>query len=66
MISQSPMNEEALYQVFLSVLRVNGFAAVSAGNIIKIVPEQAAGQDGGIDSGKSDMRWSPGSSRLST
>ncbi len=53
-ISQSPMDEDALYQVFLSVLRVNGFAAVPAGNIIKIVPEQAAGQDGGIDSGNSD------------
>ncbi len=53
-ISQSPMDEEALYEVFLSVLRVNGFAAVPAGKIIKIVPEQAAGQDGGIDSGNSD------------
>lgn len=53
-ISQSPMGEDELYQVFLSVLRVNGFAAVPAGKIIKIVPEQAAGQDGGIDSGNSD------------
>ncbi|HWS26442.1 MAG TPA: type II secretion system secretin GspD [Xanthomonadales bacterium] len=53
-ISQSPMDEDALYEVFLSVLRVNGFAAVPAGKIIKIVPEQAAGQDGGIDSGNSD------------
>jgi general secretion pathway protein D len=53
-ISQSPMNEDQLYNVFLSVLRVNGFAAVPAGNVIKIVPEQAAGQDGGIDSGNSD------------
>ena len=37
-ISQSPMNEDQLYNVFLSVLRVNGFAAVPAGNVIKIVP----------------------------
>jgi general secretion pathway protein D len=53
-ISQSPLGEDELYEVFLSVLRVNGFAAVPAGKIIKIVPEQAAGQDGGIDSGNSD------------
>lgn len=53
-ISQSPMAEDELYEVFLSVLRVNGFAAVPAGKVIKIVPEQAAGQDGGIDSGNSD------------
>lgn len=53
-ISQSPLGEDELYEVFLSVLRVNGFAAVPAGKIVKIVPEQAAGQDGGIDSGNSD------------
>jgi general secretion pathway protein D len=53
-ISQSPLGENELYEVFLSVLRVNGFAAVPAGKIVKIVPEQAAGQDGGIDSGNSD------------
>jgi general secretion pathway protein D len=53
-ISQSPLGEDELYEVFLSVLRVNGFAAVPAGKIIKIVPEQVAGQDGGIDSGNSD------------
>lgn len=53
-ISQSPLGEDELYEVFLSVLRVNGFAAVPAGKIVKIVPEQAASQDGGIDSGNSD------------
>ncbi|MEZ5468056.1 MAG: type II secretion system secretin GspD [Lysobacterales bacterium] len=53
-ISQSPMGEDELYEVFLSVLRVNGFAAVQAGKIIKIVPETVAGQDGGIDAGNSD------------
>lgn len=53
-ISQSPLGEDDLYEVFLSVLRVNGFAAVPAGKIVKIVPEQAASQDGGIDSGNSD------------
>ncbi len=53
-ISQSPMNQDQLYNVFLSVLRVNGFAAVPAGNIIKIVPEAKAGTDAGIDAGNSD------------
>lgn len=53
-ISQSPMNEDQLYNVFLSVLRVNGFAAVPAGNVIKIVPEQSASQDAGLDAGAGD------------
>lgn len=53
-ISQAPLREDELYDVFLSVLRVNGFAAVPAGNIIKIVPEQAAAQDGSATSGASD------------
>ncbi len=53
-ISQSPMNEDQLYNVFLSVLRVNGFAAVPAGNVVKIVPEQAASTDAGLDAGAGD------------
>ncbi len=44
-ISNRPMNADEVYDVFLSVLRVNGFAAVGAGNIIKIVPEALASQD---------------------
>lgn len=37
-ISPSPVSEDAAYAVFLSVLEVNGFAAVQSGTVVKIVP----------------------------
>ena len=43
-ISAEPLEEEALYQVFLSVLDVHGYTAVPAGNAVKIVPQAAARQ----------------------
>ncbi|MFP5306791.1 MAG: type II secretion system secretin GspD [Gammaproteobacteria bacterium] len=45
-ISSSPMSDEALYETFLAVLSVNGFAAIPAGEAIKIVPEATARQEG--------------------
>ena len=45
-ISARPMDADEIYQVFESVLRVHGFATVAAGNMIKIVPEALAKQDG--------------------
>jgi len=36
-ISSQPMDENALYQVFLSMLQINGFAAIPSGKVIKIV-----------------------------
>lgn len=45
-ISARPMDGDEIYQVFESVLRVHGFATVAAGNMIKIVPEALAKQDG--------------------
>jgi general secretion pathway protein D len=44
-ISAQPMSPQKLYDVFLSILQVNGFAAVPAGDIIKIVPEINARSD---------------------
>lgn len=44
-VSPSPMDADQIYEVFLSALRVNGYAAVPAGDYIKIVPELAAHQD---------------------
>ncbi len=44
-ISSKPMDSEEIYQVFLSVLKVHGYAAVPGRNIIKIIPEVAAKQD---------------------
>ena len=45
-ISARPMRADEIYDVFLSVLRVHGFAAIPSGSMIKIVPEAAAQQDG--------------------
>jgi general secretion pathway protein D len=44
-ISSHPMEAEDIYQVFLAVLNVHGFAAVPGKNVIKIVPEVNAKQD---------------------
>lgn len=45
-ISKKPMDAEAVYQTFESVLRINGYAAIPSGNMVKIVPEAVAKQDG--------------------
>ena len=45
-VSATPMRADEIYDVFLSVLRVNGYAAITTGNMIKIVPEAVAQQDG--------------------
>jgi len=44
-ISAKPMDEKELYEVFLAVLAVHGFAAVPSGNVIKIVPAAGAKQE---------------------
>jgi general secretion pathway protein D len=45
-VSSRPMDSEEVYQVFLSILKVHGFAAVPSGEVIKIVPDVNAKQDG--------------------
>ncbi len=45
-ISQRPVPADAAYAIFLSVLEVNGFAAVETGEVIKIVPAAEAKQKG--------------------
>ncbi len=50
-ISSKPQNAKEIYETFLSVLRVHGFAAVVSGNMIKIVPDAVAAQDGSIGNG---------------
>ncbi len=37
-VSPTPISEEDAYNVFLSVLEMNGFAAVPSGKVIKIIP----------------------------
>ncbi len=43
-VSSNTMSESEVYEVFLSVLQVHGYAAVPVGSIIKIVPEVNAKQ----------------------
>lgn len=50
-ISSKPQTADEIYETFLSVLRVHGFAAVTSGNMIKIVPDAVAAQDGSSGNG---------------
>jgi general secretion pathway protein D len=50
-ISSKPQTAEEIYATFLSVLRVHGFAAVASGNMIKLVPDAVAAQDGSLGNG---------------
>jgi len=43
-ISAHTLTPEAVYEVFLSILQVHGYAAVPTGSVIKIVPEVNAKQ----------------------
>jgi general secretion pathway protein D len=49
-VSARPMDADEVYQVFESVLRVHGYALVPAGNMVKILPEAIAMQDGSVTS----------------
>ncbi len=43
-VSSKPLNESEVYNVFLSVLQVHGFATVPTKNAIKIIPDATAKQ----------------------
>ncbi len=45
--SGHPIDAKALYQVFLSILQVSGFAAIPNGDVIKVVPNMDARTLGG-------------------
>ncbi len=47
MISSTAMSPEAFYEAFLSVLEVHQYAAVTSGNIVKIIPNATARQYAG-------------------
>ena len=44
-ISQRPMDADQVYQIFLSILKVHGFAAIPGKDVVKIVPDVNAKQD---------------------
>lgn len=43
-VSPTAISEDMAYEVFLSVLEVNGFAAVESGSVIKVVPRAESKQ----------------------
>ena len=45
-ISAAPTSPDAIYDVFLSVLKVHGFTAVDSGEVTKVVPEVGARTEG--------------------
>ncbi|MEM7467915.1 MAG: type II secretion system secretin GspD [Pseudomonadota bacterium] len=45
-ISAAPTSPDAIYDVFLSVLKVHGFSAIDSGEVTKIVPEVGARTEG--------------------
>lgn len=45
-VTSTPMKASQVYDVFLSILKVHGYAAVPSGNVIKIIPNITAKQDG--------------------
>jgi general secretion pathway protein D len=49
-VSAEPMLPDEIYDVFLAVLRVHGYAAVPSGSMVRIMPEAMAQQDGATPS----------------
>ncbi|MCP4389118.1 MAG: type II secretion system protein GspD, partial [Gammaproteobacteria bacterium] len=43
-VSSKPLNKDEVYNVFLSILQVHGFATVPTENAIKIIPDATAKQ----------------------
>ncbi|NVJ59082.1 MAG: type II secretion system secretin GspD [Gammaproteobacteria bacterium] len=54
-ISQQPLNEEEIWGLFLSVLKLNDFGVVEQGNIVKVIQDQEVKQDATrVDNGSLD------------
>ena len=46
-ISQQPLDEEGVWDLFQSVLRVQGFAALRSGTIWRVIPQESVREAGG-------------------
>ncbi|MFT5503701.1 MAG: general secretion pathway protein D [Gammaproteobacteria bacterium] len=55
-VSSKPLNEKEVYNVFLSILQVHGFATVPTRNAIKIIPDATAKQSAAPFT---NSKWSP-------
>lgn len=54
-ISSTPMSNDGLYETFLAVLSVNGYAVIPSGEAYKIVPEASARTEGGVTFGNGNQ-----------
>jgi len=54
-ISSTPMDQEAVYALFLSVLRVHNFIAMPSGDIIRVIPNAQGKQTPGPDGELTDI-----------
>jgi general secretion pathway protein D len=45
-VSSTPMSDAEIFEVFQSILRVHGFAAIDDGNVVRVVPLEQARTDG--------------------
>lgn len=54
-VTSTPMKSAQVYDVFLSILKVHGYSAIPNGNIVKIIPNVTAKQDGE----ESELRGNP-------
>ena len=57
LLSYSPMSPDAFYDAFLATLEVHGYAALEAGDIVKIVPDASARQRPGAEAGATGDRF---------
>jgi len=47
-ISTQPLDSDQVYEMFLSILRVHGYTAVAEDNVVRILPDANARQDGRV------------------
>lgn len=53
-VTSKPMRANQIYDIFLSILKVHGYAAADSGNMVKIIPNVNAKQEHSVPSSASD------------
>mgnify|MGYP000300004828 CR=1 FL=1 len=55
-VSAEPLSRNGVWELFLSVLRTSGFAAVRSGNLWRVVPQATVVQSGASETGAPTSR----------
>ena len=53
-VTAKPMRANQIYDIFLSILKVHGYAAADSGNMVKIIPNVNAKQESSLPSSSTD------------